>query len=601
MVRRVRRKLRNSNEILSSRRFGRRVFLKAGLGTSLGLAGGGLLAACDWVLPESPAPTPVPVETPADIPDDPSPTPIATPEPAQTPTPVPEPSPTPEPVEQVLRVAHGAALPADLLDRYTDADCPLGTAVRSGLTRITNELELEPDWAIEWATLTEEAGWRFRIRENADGWGEGVPLTALDFARAWRRVLQPENSNPFTWLLADIELAGAYAAGEVGDDELGIDVVDDWTLDVRLSRSRVSFPVLAATRLLAPVPPDDLDPCIDNGLFRFDGQANERITLVPNEFHWEFGDSEVARLELVDDSDVHVVNEFRFANLDLVRVHNNDVPRVRSDDAVADRMRAATPGSLICLIPQVSHPPFNDPAVRRAISKVIDRRRLELIVEGRLAAAYRFFPGGLFPELDDALAGEGADFNVDEAYDEIAQSLYPIPAEWPRFGLDIPSTNTYQDRIARDIAAQLNENLDITVPVRVHDPERHEEGLRQGEFALTWLEWTYRYADPASGYGELFPGDRAASDVIDWQDPDYDELAELADSLDNPAARAQAYARCEEMLLEEGVYVPIAHPVSYFLVQSWISGLPYDDSGRLIPPGQFGTHLSSRVSVIERP
>ncbi len=473
----------------------------------------------------------------------------------------------------------------------------------SGLVRLNEALEPEPDWAHSWEPLEDGAGWRFRIRVNTDGWGEAVPVTAHDFAEHWMALLDPESELPGAALLADIENADAYRRGEVGASEVGIDAPSDWILDIFLERFRETFPVVTASLPLRPPRPanaNQVDDCQQNGGFREVGRTDFVLSLTTSENYWNLDGSELERIDLSIYSSGIALTEFGQAELDLMRLTGADVLRVRDDDSFSDAISEAQPQRVIMLVPNLEIPPFDRVEVRRALSLVVDRRRLELIVEGRVIPATRLLPPGMFSAFDDAAAGITADFDVDAAYEELRNTPYGSADEWPAIGIDIPATDGYLDRIARDVANQIRENLGIPVPIRVHDPAEYAEGLRERRYPLAWFDWSYPYADPASVYTELFASWRDFDRPVSWVDQEYDELLLAADTLSSSESRASAWAGCEGLLQERGACIPLVHPIDHYLVQPWLDGLPRDGRRRLIAGQLFGLDPMRRVRVLER-
>jgi ABC-type transport system substrate-binding protein len=572
------------------------------------VATGGLvqIAGCSPISfqPSTPVPDIEAVETPASVPEQPEPTPETTPVESPEPTPTPVATPIPEPVPQVLRLA-GTFFDIESHDPTELPDCLANAMTSAGLVRLNDAFTIEPDWAIAWEPLADREGWRFRLRLNDDGIGDSS-ITAHDFAASWLHLLESDESPSGRALLADVENAAAFLREEVPASDVGIVAVDDWTLDVALTHRRETFPMVVSSPLLqlrSPVPESNSgdSSCGWSGPFAVSVFDDTLATLFHRDEYWNPEPPSMERIEFLAYTSGLALTEFGQGELDMIRLSGSDAIRIREDSTQPGTVIAAMPERLIGLVPDPDVPPFDDPAVRRILSLSIDRRRLELIVEGRVIPAARMFPIGMFPMLDDAAAGIVTRFSVDDAYEELGGSMYPNPSDWPVFGIDVPALDSTLDRIARDVAVQLRENLGIQVPIRVHDPEEYREGLLERRYALSWLDWSYPYADPASVYAELFPGWRSGSVRVPWQHAEYDELLLAADSMENPEARANAWAGCEGLVQEHGAIIPLVHPVEYFQVQSWVEGLPLDGRGRFVAGRSIGLDFSRRLSISERP
>lgn len=564
-----------------------------------GASAAGLLSACSWVTSAPATPSPDQVETPTDDPGQSTPVP----ETSDTPDPdPPTPTPTPEPVEQVLRV--GGDLVAAVREARDQATgCLRFPSIHAGLVTVNADFEIEADWANIWVPGMAGESWTFQLRQNEQGWVDGSPVTAHDFVSAWRRLLDPERQDPDAWRLFDILNAREVYNGELPPEELGIAAPDDWTLEVGLERPRQSFPALAASPFLTPdVGPAGSDPasCDSNGPYRVAGEEDDTLTLAPNEDYWSPGAAALERIEVATDGPSGSLDQFRNGDLDLLRLAPADVPRARTDSDLSDSLAQASPTRLVCLIPQVDTPPFDDVNVRRALSLMIDRERLELIVEGRVVPARRLIANGLFPPVDSQSSTLNVQLDVDTGLELIAGSAYPDPSEWPELALVIPQGDSYMERVARDLSEQLTENLGVDVPVSLIRQDQFAQGLRERQFPLTWVDWTYRYADPASAYADLFASWLNPERPAVWEDADYDELVRLADSIENPIERAEIYAQCESLLQELGVYAPLVHPIDHYLVQPWVENVPRDSHGRVLRSGPLYTRFATGMEIARR-
>ena len=105
-----------------------------------------------------------------------------------------------------------------------------------GLLMIDGELNVLPSMADNMRVSSDGLSYLFRLREDAR-WSDGEPLTADDFAFAWRRMRELETRTAF--LLEDVDTAEA---------------LDDRTLGVTLREPRNFFPYILASPWSFPWP-----------------------------------------------------------------------------------------------------------------------------------------------------------------------------------------------------------------------------------------------------------------------------------------------------------------------------------------------------------
>ena len=107
------------------------------------------------------------------------------------------------------------------------------TNIFEGLVRKSTDNTIIPGIAKSWDITDEGMTYTFHLYENTK-WSSGIPVTAADFRFGLLRALSPETRADDVSDLFVIENANAYYNGECTQDECGITVIDDNTLEIRL-------------------------------------------------------------------------------------------------------------------------------------------------------------------------------------------------------------------------------------------------------------------------------------------------------------------------------------------------------------------------------
>ena len=121
-------------------------------------------------------------------------------------------------------------------DVYTTEAGYFSELLFRGLLMVDAELNVVPAMADNFRVSSDGLTYLFRIREGAK-WSDGEPLTADDYAYAWRRMRELETRTAF--LMEDVEVAEA---------------LDDRTLEVRLREPRSYFPYILCSPWAFPWP-----------------------------------------------------------------------------------------------------------------------------------------------------------------------------------------------------------------------------------------------------------------------------------------------------------------------------------------------------------
>jgi oligopeptide transport system substrate-binding protein len=170
------------------------------------------------------------------------------------------------------------------LDPAKVADLPslnVAHELYSGLTRFTPD-GVAPDLASSWSVSQGGEVWIFRLRHNLR-WSDGRPITADDFRRSWLRALSLGKGAPLAGPdLGILRGARSYLKGRGGD--IGVKVVDPWTLRVTLQHPVPWLDQLMAYPIAAPVP---RHRTAFSGPFRVVLRHPARIVLERNPNYWD--------------------------------------------------------------------------------------------------------------------------------------------------------------------------------------------------------------------------------------------------------------------------------------------------------------------------
>ena len=91
----------------------------------------------------------------------------------------------------------------------------------------------------------------FKLRDAQ--WTNGDPVTANDFAFAWKWALDPVNVSQYASILYPIKGAEAFNTGSGSADDLGIKVIDEKTIEVTLEAPTPYFLELTAFKTMYPI------------------------------------------------------------------------------------------------------------------------------------------------------------------------------------------------------------------------------------------------------------------------------------------------------------------------------------------------------------
>lgn len=162
------------------------------------------------------------------------------------------------------------------------------TALYEGLTRLDASGAVQPGVATHWDVDSSGTVYTFYLRQDSK-WSDESPVTAKDFQFAFRRAVQPETGSTVCRSMDILENAQAIREGKLSAEQLGVTVLDDYTLQIRLCYADPDFPTLLSEAVFMPCKEDyftqsegkygtDSAYTMGNGPFRME-----------NRYSWEHG------------------------------------------------------------------------------------------------------------------------------------------------------------------------------------------------------------------------------------------------------------------------------------------------------------------------
>jgi oligopeptide transport system substrate-binding protein len=394
-----------------------------------------------------------------------------------------------------------------------------------------------------------------------------------------RRVASPETLSSYAFLLEPIENFSEVNAGERPIDDLGVAATGPGQLTIRLKAATGHFLSLLTMSIAYPVHASSAssggfgDPAsvVVNGPYKVRSrQPMGPITLERNPHFREAAAvkiDEIVYLPVVDE--VAELNMYRAGELDITHT----VPRAHIDALRTDRadeLQIAPMLAFYYLALDVTEPPFDDRALRRALSLAIDRDELVRIIGRGEVPAYGIAPPGIpghsvmSYELQDLDRGEREQL----AREWLAKSAYASSLPELTYIYDADSIH---GQIAIVVTAMWREVLGIDVQLDKREWQyfldtRHD----RSQWQLMRFSWFGDYND-AMTFFEILRSD-SPQNLAGYENAEYDRLVAAAAGETEPAAREQDFADAERVLLNDMPIVPLYFYVSKHMVDPAVSG-----------------------------
>jgi len=263
-----------------------------------------------------------------------------------------------------------------------------------GLVTEAADGSLMPGVARSWTVSNDGLIYTFELRDDAR-WSDGSPVIADDFVRALRRVASPATAAAYAFLLEPIYGFTEALAGQATVEEIGVTAADAATLVIELARPAAHLPALLALPVAYPAHPQGVESGISNGAFVLESrQAGTAVTLARNPNYREadkVAPDKVVYLPIVDLA--AELNMFLAGELDITNSLPPDFSS-RVPESARPGIRIAPMLALYYLAFDLTEAPFDELALRQALSLAIDRDELVAVLGRGERPAYSIVPPG---------------------------------------------------------------------------------------------------------------------------------------------------------------------------------------------------------------
>jgi oligopeptide transport system substrate-binding protein len=422
-------------------------------------------------------------------------------------------------------------------------------------------LDVEPAAAESYEISDDGLTATFHLRANGH-FADGTSVRAADFVQAWRRVIDPNTLSPAADVFAAVVKGGEEAqsldpkldAGRLKAalDNLGLKAVDDLTFAVTLPRPAAQLKWVASLVQGAPA---------GNGAFRLAGHTKDRADLTASDSYWG-GRPTLSKLsfEVVSD-DAVALSRYQAGGFDVSQSTAGDLS-----------------GSEVVKVPALSQywiyfntgrPPFDNAKVRQAFAMALDRAPIvKDAFANRARPADSLVPRGMRGYRSDL--GALQDFNSTQARQTLDAS--GVPKDQLSSIHYLVRTNPVERAVADQVAAQVKQNLGLTLVLDVVDAAEGGGRLRAGDFQLGGVDgWAADYPDQQNWF-DLFRSNDG-NNLSRWRNPRYDLLVKQADGELDPVKRDDLYGQAHELLAADAPVAFLAQLQNWYLVKPYVKGL----------------------------
>ena len=418
----------------------------------------------------------------------------------------------------------------------------------------------------------------FHLREDAT-WSNGDPVVATDYEFAWQQALNPEVASDYAYMLYFIHNAEPYFNGEVEWSEVGVKVIDDYTLEVTLDNPLPYATDLFAFPTLAPINQKfyeevgadkyatDAEYFCCNGMYELtEWSHNSEIVFEKREDYWnaaEVGPDKIV-YKIITDSQAGL-NSYLSREIDYTDLDSGEV--VQQAEAAGFEVGVKPARSSYYLIVNTEDEFMSNQNLRLALAYSIDKQALvDTVYQNDNQPMTSFTPPAIMGANDssfqEALVAERGEMypgsgDLEKAQEYLQAALEELGCTAAELNLSIDCAD---DSLRRNCATFLQEqwrqNLGLeNITVNSMQTKQVSANRQSGDYCMSLGGWSPDYND-AINFLDLWVTDGGNNDSF-WSNEEYDNLIAQATAEADEEVRQQYLFDAEEILAAEMPVIPL--------------------------------------------
>lgn len=422
------------------------------------------------------------------------------------------------------------------------------------LIDIDENLNFVPQLAKDWKISDDGKTYTFYLQKGVN-FHDGTPFNAEAVKYNFDRMLDPDLGSSRTSELSPVER---------------VEVVDEYTVNVQLKSPFSPFLAILTDRAGMMVSPTAAEKLGDNfknapvgtGPFKFvERIKQDKIVLERNDDYWA-GQPKLEKIiyRPYPDANVRLTNLLS-GDVDIInKVPPKDVEKLKNDPTITLSEKGSIGFEGLYL--NNKKEPFNNKALRQALSLVIDR---EAITKVALRSAAVPAAGAISPgtwAYDDSIKVK--ERNIEEAKRIMKEAGYP---DGFSFTLKIRPKPVEEQtgQMIQSMAAEAG----IKVELEIVEFGTMLQQMDSFEFEATRLGWSGR-VDPDGNMHALYHSTGYIN--YGYENPKMDEILEEARVVTDKEKRKELYRQASELAQEDSPYIFLYHWLDYKAYKNNVEG-----------------------------
>jgi oligopeptide transport system substrate-binding protein len=450
-----------------------------------------------------------------------------------------------------------------------------------GLTRLNQDGKTSLAHAESISVSDDKLTYTFHLRDCQ--WSNGTPITAKDYEKSWKDILDPSFPSLNAHLLYPIKNAEGAKKGILPLSEVGVRALDEKTLEVVLDTPTPYFLELVSFCVFYPVShktdqehPDWSNEAsknfVSSGPFLLrEWQHKNQIILEKNPKYWRRDEIALDSIHFsMIDNEMTALQMYEKGQLDILGNPLSPLPvdAVQELSAKGQLQIRPAPGTTICAFNSTLFP-FTNVHIRRAFALAINR---EAIVKNVTQVDEKPALGAIPPVLKsykNSCFFKDADH--EEALHELELGLKELRIELSDLqGMPYNySSNELNHKIAQAIQQQWLEVLGIKVKLQNVEHKVMMSKLAKRDFVMAQTIWLAQYNDPMNIL-ERYKFKENIKNYSGWENKEYIALLDKSSTDATTEERNATLEKAEALFIENMPVAPLFHWNSVFISKPYV-------------------------------
>lgn len=479
---------------------------------------------------------------------------------------------TPKTVDAAKTISLNAGMEPTGLNTLTSTysiEFALFEHMYENLVTLDDDDNTAPGAAESWDYDEDTLTYTFHLRKDGV-WTNGDPVTAKDFEFAWSQALNPDVASDYAYFLYFIKNAEKYFNGEVAWDEVGVKVVDDYTLEVTMEQPTPYALFLFSFGTLAPINQrfyeavgadlysTEAQYFCTNGPFALtEWSHNDKIVMQKNDAWHGAADVEVEEIDwkIITDANA-ALSSFLAGDLDMVGLGTGEL--IKQATAAGATIQSYTDGTSFYIYFNNNDQYLSNVNLRRALFNAIDEQKeIDTVWQNDNEPMTSFTAPGVSATDGTSFAGKVGELYAPSRDQEKAKEY--LATALSELGCTVDDLSAHLSIDCGDSATSIAEAsfyqeqwrqvLGIEVTVNSMITKQGSQNRKTGNYVMSVTGWGPDYNDPNT-FLDLWVTD-GGNNQTGFSNERYDELIDLASKETDLEKRESYFIECEQIIADQ--------------------------------------------------